>query len=159
VSGETVQFIEDSEKLRLKDVKTVEGLSRTERLQYRNEKILQDLAVGISRKTICEEYRLSNSRLSEIIIEAEEEASSWYRELTKTHAIALHNINQKKYLQCIVDLELLRKSIDKEENLREYIQITKDIAELRKGYDSLIADGSLFRRVKELEEMLENDRG
>lgn len=156
MNGEIELFIEESQKLRLKDAKKTEGLTRTERLQYRNEKILQDLAVGVSRKSICEEYRLSESHLSKIITDAEEEASSWYRDLTKQHAIALHNINCKKFLQCIIELESIRKNVDPED-IRLQADITEKIAKMRKDYDSLIADGALFRRVKELEEMIGHD--
>ncbi|UVF62254.1 transcription regulator [Nitrososphaeria virus YSH_1032793] len=152
---ETIQeFIQDTKNLRLKDVKVTQGLTRKERLQYRNEKILQDLAVGKSRQSLAEEYRITESMLSRIVTSAEEEAQDWYRELTKQHAIALHNINLKKYLQCIIDLENRRKTIDPEDD-RLYKEYTEGIAKLRKDYDSLIADGALFRKVKDLEEMIE----
>lgn len=147
------EFISDNQEIRLKDKKMISGLTRTERLSYRNEKILQDLAIGKTKKELQEEYRIGERRLEQIIKEAEDDSSAWYRDLTKSHAIALHNINMKKYLQCIIELENLRKNVDPED-IRLQADIIMNIAKMRKDYDGLIADGALFRRVKELEELI-----
>jgi hypothetical protein len=149
------EFISDNQERRLKEEKMISGLTRTERLDYRNEKILQDLATGKTKRELQEEYRIGERRLEQIIKEAEDDSSVWYRELTKTHAIALHNINLKKYLQCIIELENLRKNVDRND-IRLQADITMNIGKMRKDYDGLIADGALFRRVKEMEELIES---
>lgn len=125
---------------------------RQAKLEYRNNKILEDLHAGVTKDKVCEEYRISRPQLNRIIRDVEKEAEVWYSELTKRHALAIHNINCKNFLQVIRKLELKASELEtKEDEFDRYTDCLMKIAKLRKDYDELIADGAVLRRVKELD--------
>lgn len=131
-------------------------MSRSERLQFRNKKILKDLALGKTRKTIQEEYQLSDRQLLRIMASAKDELEEWYTNLSKEGMLTLFRSNSEDVSAELAKLIAIR---DEETDKETKFQMTKDIINTIVSYNKMVAEGPVLTKYKELTDAMQKHLG
>ena len=133
-----------------------QNMSRQEKIDFRNKKILNDIATGKTKNLICEEYRISNRQLDRILAKAHEELDDWYNTISKEGMISLFRENSKKVFAELEQLELLRKQ---QSDSKTKFDMTKDIINAHITYNKMIAEGPVLTKYRELTEQIKKHLG
>ena len=127
-------------------------LTRTERLDLRNKKILRDLALGVPRAAVQEEYHLCDSSIRKILQNAYEGLDEWYKTLSRQGMISLFRDNTNEVFQ---ELQTLKELRGEAEDTRTKFSMTGDIITKLIDYNKMIVGGPVLSRMKELSEQME----
>jgi len=126
-------------------------LTRHDKIELRNNKILCDIATGRTKNSICEEYHISMRQLYRIIEQAHEELDDWYNTISKEGMITMFRQNSKKVFKELQRLEELRM---KEGEIKVKFDMTKDIINTTITYNKMIAEGPVLTKYRELTDQM-----
>lgn len=126
-------------------------LTRPQKIELRNNKILCDIAIGKTKSSICEEYRISLRQLNRMLKESHEELDTWYETISKEGMFTLFRQNSRKVFAELEKLETLRSQ---EEDTKTQFEMTKDIITAYSSYNKMIAEGPVLTKYKELTDQM-----
>jgi hypothetical protein len=129
-------------------------IPRSKRLGIRNEKIMYQLATGITKDEICDEFRISRRQLDRIIKEINESSKDWIENLVTDYGIQLHMINIRKITKYIEDMESI---VESTEDKKEKFSLLKIVIKHRMDFMNTIQDGPTISKIKKVIEELEDD--
>lgn len=130
--------------------------NRFQKIEYRNNKMLADIATGRSKASICDEYQISLRQLDRILKAAHEELDDWYNTISKEGMLTLFRQNSKKVYQELQTLETLRMQ---EADSKTKFDMTKDIINTTVTYNKMIAEGPVLTKYRELTDEMKKHLG
>lgn len=129
---------------------------RPQKLEYRNNKILCDIATGRTKEAVCAEYQISTRQLERILKAAREELDDWYNTISKEGMLTLFRNNSKKVYKELAELENLRLQ---EADPKAKFDMTKDIINTTVTYNKMIAEGPVLTKYRELTDEMKKHLG
>ena len=127
-------------------------LSRKERLDLRNQIIISQVSSGVDKKTIAEQFTISERQVERIIKSIEDENHEWYHNLPKTGMAAMFRYNSIQVFDEIITLKSLRNQTAEPE---KKFDMTQGIINSIINYNKMIAEGPVLIKQKELTEQAE----
>lgn len=131
-------------------------LTRPEKIEIRNNKILADIATGRTKAAICEEYCISLRQLNRILAVAYEEQDDWYNTISKEGMLTLFRQNSRKVFAELQRLEEMRAH---ETERKTKFDMTKDIINTTVTYNKMIAEGPVLTKYRELTDEMKRHLG
>ena len=127
---------------------------RCERIWKRDRSIMEQIACGVSRQKIMDDYQISERQFDGIIKEINAETEHWLHELTHTYFQEFVRINNQEILRRIKQLEEIADATDD-----PYVgfSMNERIIKCRIAYAEEISEGPILVRLHDISKTMDED--